>query len=169
MPSRLPGPLAGRFERRDSSVLVGFISVADDCGRATNDVSGSAKARVSGISVRAAQAVDWSGVQVATVKPGFVCTRVTDGMNLPAELTAEPEELPSAVVGAIPRRRDVVYVQPTWYFVVLVFCAVLERLFNRMNRERSDTARHLDDMPISLYQMGRIMILLVNDPMIFAA
>lgn len=93
-----------------------------------------------------------AGVQVATAEPGFVCTRMTDGMNLPAGLTAEPEELPSAVVEAIHRRRDVVYRQPIWGFIVLVFRAIPERFFNRMNGEGSDTARHLDNMAIFLYQ-----------------
>lgn len=43
-----------------------------------------------------------------------------------------------------------------------------------MNGERSDTARHWDEMSIFLSQMGRIMTLLVNrgavanDPIVFA-
>ena len=34
-----------------------------------------------------------SGVHVVTVKPGFVRTRMTDGMDLPARLTAGPDGL----------------------------------------------------------------------------
>lgn len=40
-----------------------------------------------------------------------------------------------------------------------------------MNGERSDTARHVDDMPIFLYflyQMGRNRGVVANDPIVFA-
>ena len=37
------------------------------------------------------------GVHVVTVKPGYVRTRMTDGMDLPAPLTATPDEVADAV------------------------------------------------------------------------
>ena len=74
-----------------------------------------------------------SGVHVVTVKPGFVYTRMTDGMDLPARLTATPEEVATAVVAAIRRRRDVIYVRRVWRPIMFVLRAVPERLFKRMS------------------------------------
>ena len=89
-PALLMGALAERFERRGGGVLVGVSSVAGERGRATNYVYGSAKAGftafLSGLRSRLAA----SGAHVVTVKPGFVRTRMTDGMDLPARLTATP-------------------------------------------------------------------------------
>lgn len=68
-----------------------------------------------------------------TVKPEFVRTRMTNGMNLPALLTAKPEEVAVAVVKAIRRRHDVVYVPHIWRFIMLALRAVPERYFKRMN------------------------------------
>ena len=69
-----------------------------------------------------------------TVKPGFVRTRMTDGMDLPGRLTATPEEVTSAVVAAIHRRREVIYVRRVWRPIMFVLRAVPERLFRRMSR-----------------------------------
>ena len=131
-PALLMGALAERFERRGSGVLVGVSSVAGERGRATNYVYGSAKAGftafLSGLRNRLAR----SGVHVLTVKPGFVRTRMTDGMDLPARLTAAPEEVATVVVRAIRRRRDIVYVRPVWHLVMFIIRAVPERIFKRM-------------------------------------
>ena len=133
-PALLMGALAERFERRGHGVLVGVSSVAGERGRATNYVYGSAKAGftafLSGLRCRLAA----SGVHVVTVKPGFVRTRMTDGMDLPAGLTATPEEVADRVVAAIHRRRDVVCVRRVWGPIMLVLRAIPERLFKRMSR-----------------------------------
>ena len=73
-----------------------------------------------------------SGVHVVTVKPGFVRTRMTEGMDLPGPLTATPEEVAEVVVRAARRRRDAVYVRRVWRPIMFVIRAVPERIFKRM-------------------------------------
>lgn len=131
-PALLMGALASRFEERGSGTLVGVSSMAGERGRASNYVYGSAKAGfsafLSGLRNRCAA----SGVHVVTVKPGFVRTRMTEAMDLPAALTATPEEVAVAVVRAIRRRRDVVYVRRIWRCIALVLRAIPEPLFKRL-------------------------------------
>ena len=131
-PALLLDALAKRFARRGSGVLVGISSVAGDRGRAANYIYGSAKAGftafLSGLRNRLAP----SGVHVVTVKPGFVRTRMTDGMDLPARLTADPDEVAAVVVKAIHQRLDVVYVRRVWSVIGLVLRAIPERFFKRM-------------------------------------
>ena len=131
-PSLLLGALAERFEKRGSGVLVGVSSVAGDRGRGSNYVYGSAKAGfsafLSGLRNRLADA----GVHVVTVKPGYVRTRMTDGLDLPAPLTATPDEVADAVVRAVRRRCDVIYVRPIWRWIMLVVRAIPEPLFKRL-------------------------------------
>ena len=131
-PALLMGALAERFEQRGSGILVGVSSVAGERGRAANYVYGSAKAGftafLSGLRNRLAR----SGIQVVTVKPGFVRTRMTDGMDLPAPLTATPQEVAAAVVQAIRRRRDLVYVRRVWRTIMFLLRAIPESVFKRM-------------------------------------
>lgn len=133
-PALLMDALAERFEERGSGTLVGISSVAGERGRAANYFYGSAKAGftafLSGLRNRCAA----SGVHVVTVKPGFVRTRMTEAMQLPALLTATPEEVAVAVDRAVRRRRDVVYVRRIWRFISLVLRVVPEPLFKRMRR-----------------------------------
>ena len=128
-PALLMGSLAERFEQRGSGVLVGISSVAGDRGRAANYVYGSAKAGFTAFLSGLRNRLATSGVHVVTVKPGFVRTRMTDGMDLPSWLTAEPEEVAAAVVKAIRRRRDVIYVRGIWRLIMLLIRAVPERTF----------------------------------------
>ncbi len=131
-PASVLAALANRFAARGSGTLVGISSVAGERGRATNYVYGSAKAGftafLSGLRNRLARA----GVHVVTVLPGYVVTRATEGMALPAALTAAPEEVAAAVVRAVARKRSIVYVRGIWALIMLVVRNIPEPLFKRL-------------------------------------
>lgn len=131
-PALLLAALAKRFAQRGSGVLVGVSSVAGDRGRARNYVYGSAKAGLTAFLSGLRNRLHGSGVQVVTLKPGYVHTRKTAGMDLPRRLTATPEEVAAAVVEAVRKRRDVVYVRPVWCPIMWVVRAIPERLFKRL-------------------------------------
>lgn len=131
-PASILASLANRFEKRGSGALVGISSVAGDRGRATNYVYGSAKAGftafLSGLRNRLAK----QGVHVVTVLPGFVATQMTEGMDLPSKLTAEPSEVADAIARAVERKKDVIYVRPVWRLIMLIIRNIPERIFKGM-------------------------------------
>lgn len=131
-PAGILSLLANRFETRGSGTLVGISSVAGDRGRATNYVYGSAKAGftafLSGLRNRLAA----RGVHVVTVLPGFVSTRMTEGMDLPDKLTAQPQELGQAVLRAVERGRNIIYVRPIWAVIMLIIRNIPEAIFKKM-------------------------------------
>ena len=131
-PASILAVLANRFEERGNGTLVGISSVAGERGRATNYVYGSAKAGLtaflSGLRNRLAK----RGVHVVTVLPGFVATRMTEAMDLPARLTAQPEEVADAIARAVKKKKDVVYVRPVWRVIMLIIRNIPERIFKRM-------------------------------------
>ncbi|MCU4653400.1 SDR family oxidoreductase [Roseibacterium sp. SDUM158016] len=130
-PASILGHLANAMEARGSGTIVGISSVAGERGRASNYVYGSAKAGftafLSGLRNRLAK----KGVHVVTVLPGFVNTAMTEGLDLPARLTAEPEEVGAAVLKAVTSRRNVVYVRPIWRIVMAVIRAIPEPVFKK--------------------------------------
>lgn len=130
-PVSILGAVANRMQARGSGTIVGISSVAGDRGRASNYVYGAAKAGftafLSGLRNRLAR----RGVHVVTVKPGFVRTRMTEGMKLPGPLTAEADEVARAVLAAEARRRDVVYVRPAWRPIMALIRALPEALFKK--------------------------------------
>lgn len=131
-PAGMLALLANRFEARGSGTLVGVSSVAGDRGRATNYVYGSAKAGftafLSGLRNRLAK----KGVHVVTVLPGFVNTAMTEGLDLPAKLTAEPEEVGTAVLKAVQKGRNVIYVRGIWRLVMAIIRNIPEPVFKKL-------------------------------------
>jgi decaprenylphospho-beta-D-erythro-pentofuranosid-2-ulose 2-reductase len=131
-PASILGLLANRFETRGSGSLVGISSVAGDRGRATNYVYGSAKAGftayLSGLRNRLAK----GGVHVVTVLPGFVNTAMTAGLDLPGKLTAEPEEVGTAVLRAVQKKRNVIYVRRIWWLIMMIIRNIPETVFKKL-------------------------------------
>lgn len=132
-PALLLGALAERFEARGAGTLVGVGSVAGDRGRGSNYLYGSAKAGLAAFLSGLRNRLAGKGVHVVTVKPGYVRTRMTDGMDLPEALTVEPDEVADAIVRAVRRRRDVIYVRRRWRFLMWLVRAIPERAFKRLS------------------------------------
>jgi short-subunit dehydrogenase len=124
--------IAEDFEQRGCGAIAAISSVAGDRGRQRNYIYGSAKAGLtaylSGLRSRLAK----SGVHVMTVKPGFCRTKMTEHMDLPAALTAEPEQVAQAVYRGMQRKRNVVYTLWMWRWIMLIICHIPERIFKRM-------------------------------------
>ena len=130
-PASILGEIAGRMAARGRGTIIGIGSVAGDRGRASNYVYGSAKAGFAAFLSGLRNRLFRRGVRVVTVKPGFVDTRMTRGMDLPKLLTAQPEEVAAAVLRAEARGRDVVYVRSVWRLVMTVIRLLPEGVFKR--------------------------------------
>jgi len=123
---------ANTFEERGRGLIIGIGSVAGDRGRATNYLYGSAKAGfaafLSGLRNRLAA----KGVHVMTVKPGFVATSMTEGMNLPKKLTATPEQVAADIVAAAEKKRDIVYTLWFWRWIMRIITHIPEGIFKKL-------------------------------------
>ena len=111
--------------------VVGVGSVAGDRGRVGNYVYGGAKAGfhayLSGLRARLTQA----GGHVVTVKPGFVDTAMTWG--LPGMfLVAPPEKVAQDILGAVGKRRNVIYTPAFWWLIMTIIRAVPEPIFKKL-------------------------------------
>lgn len=131
-PCLLLGLIASRFEERGSGTIIGISSVAGDRGRASNYVYGAAKAGLTAFLSGLRNRLAVKGVHVLTVKPGFVRTRMTAGMTLPAALTAAPQELAVAIYSAVEKRRNVIYVRPAWRLIMTIIKSIPEGLFKKL-------------------------------------
>lgn len=131
-PAAILAALANRFVARGGGVLIGVASVAGLRGRASNYVYGSAKAGLiaflSGLRNRTAA----HGVRVISVLPGFVATKMTAQLKLPKALTASPEQVARIIGKAVRNRRDVVYSQTAWRWIMRLICAIPERWFKKL-------------------------------------
>jgi decaprenylphospho-beta-D-erythro-pentofuranosid-2-ulose 2-reductase len=126
------GIIADDFETRGSGFIAAISSVAGDRGRQGNYVYGSAKAGLtaylSGLRNRLAS----KGVHVMTVKPGFCRTKMTENLELPAALTASPEQVAQAVYKGMEKGRCTVYTLWMWRWIMLIIKHIPEPIFKKM-------------------------------------
>lgn len=120
------------FEKQGRGSLAVISSVAGDRGRQSNYVYGAAKGMVSiflqGLRNRLAS----KGVQVLTIKPGFVDTPMTTAFPK-GPLWAKPEVIASGIVQAVDKGRDEVYLPGFWRLIMLVIRHVPEIIFKRLS------------------------------------
>src|SRR5215207_2476911 len=101
--------LAATMRAAGRGTIVTFSSIAGARVRRANYVYGSAKAGLDGFCSGLADALHGSGVRLLVMWPGFVIGRMTEGMA-PAPFSSTPEQVADAVVRALDRGRDVVWV-----------------------------------------------------------
>ena len=113
------------------ATLAVISSVAGDRGRASNYLYGSAKAAVSTFTAGLRQALNGSGVNVLTIKPGFVDTPMTATFKKGA-LWAQPEQVARGIIRAIDKRRSVAYLPGFWWAIMQVITHIPEFVFRRI-------------------------------------
>ena len=123
--------VADDFETRGAGFIVGISSVAGDRGRKSNYIYGSSKAALSVYLSGLRNRLSSANVRVLTVKPGFVETRMTAGIDLPGALTVQPDDVARAIVKAQQRNRNVIYVHWAWRWIMLVIRSIPELIFRK--------------------------------------
>jgi decaprenylphospho-beta-D-erythro-pentofuranosid-2-ulose 2-reductase len=120
------------LEGRGGGCVIGISSVAGDRGRASNYIYGSGKAGLTAFLSGLRSSVAKKGVNVITVKPGYVATQMTAGMKLPKLLTAQPDEVATAILRAQRRGTDILYIKRVWQLIMIVITLIPERIFKRL-------------------------------------
>ncbi len=130
-PALLLERIAQACEARGSGSIVGISSVAGERGRASNYLYGSAKAGFTAWLSGLRNRLHGSGVHVLTVIPGYVRTRLLEGLDPPRLLVASPEALADAVFHAQARCRNVLWFKRVWRLIMGLIRALPEALFKR--------------------------------------
>ena len=123
---------AQQLQNRRSGTLIGLSSVAGDRGRQSNFIYGSAKAAFTAYLSGLRNYFADKRVHVMTVKPGFMDTKMTEGLPLNPLLTASPEQAASHIYKAYKAKRNVVYVLPIWRWIMLIVRNIPEFIFKKM-------------------------------------
>ena len=118
VPAQLATLTAVQLASSGKGNIVLISSVAGDRGRQSNYAYGSAKAALT-------------GVHIMTVKPGFIDTPMTWGMQSP--LIASREYVARKIVLAMQKRKNVIYVPFFWRYIMLIIIHIPEAIFKRLS------------------------------------
>lgn len=101
--------VARRLRAQGHGTVVVLSSVAGERARAENFVYGSTKAGLDAFAQGLGDRLVGTGVRVMVVRPGFVHTRMTEGMD-PAPFSTTPDAVAAAIVAGLQKRQDIVWV-----------------------------------------------------------
>lgn len=123
---------AREFESYRKGLIIGISSVAGERGRQSNYFYGSAKAGFTAYLSGLRNRLYPASVHVLTVKPGFVMTSMTQQMELPRLLTAQPDEVAKDILQAVKKGKDVIYTKWFWRYIMWIICMIPERFFKKL-------------------------------------
>jgi len=123
---------ANEYAARGAGIIVGISSVAGERGRQSNYLYGSAKAGFTAYLSGLRNRLFHKNVHVLTVQPGFVYTRMTEGMPLPKLLTSTPALVANTVFTAIRKKKNVIYVKWFWRWIMLIIKSIPEFMFKKL-------------------------------------
>ncbi|MFE8011283.1 decaprenylphospho-beta-D-erythro-pentofuranosid-2-ulose 2-reductase [Streptomyces antibioticus] len=111
--------------------LVVLSSVAGERARRSNFIYGSSKAGLDAFAQGLGDALHGTGVHVMVVRPGFVRTRMTAGLDEPP-LATTPEAVATAVELGLRRRSETVWVPGLLRVVMSALRHVPRGVFRRL-------------------------------------
>ncbi|VXC01563.1 MULTISPECIES: SDR family NAD(P)-dependent oxidoreductase [Chryseobacterium] len=123
---------AQKFESRRSGTIIGLSSVAGDRGRQSNFIYGSAKAAFTAYLSGLRNYLFERKVHVLTVKPGFMATKMTEGLPLNPKLTATPKQAAECIYKAFKKQKNVAYVLPIWGVIMMIIRNIPEFIFKKL-------------------------------------
>jgi decaprenylphospho-beta-D-erythro-pentofuranosid-2-ulose 2-reductase len=123
--------LATEFRRQGHGRILALSSVAGERARRSNFVYGSTKAGMDAFYTGLTEALRPDRIGVTIVRPGFVHTRMTEGMDA-APLSTTPEKVAEIAVDAVTKGRELVWAPGPLRAVMTVLRHIPRPIFRRL-------------------------------------
>lgn len=124
-------PVAQKMRTQGHGAIVALSSVAGERARRSNFVYGSSKAGMDAFFQGLGDSLVGTGVKVMIVRPGFVHTKMTEGMDA-APLSTTPEAVATAIVHGLARGKETVWVPSTLRYVMSALRHVPRPIFRKL-------------------------------------
>ena len=113
-------PIAEMFQAAKAGQIVGISSVAGDRGRVGNPGYNTSKAGLDAYLEALRNRLTRRGVNVLTVKPGFVQTAMLKAAQGPTPFLISPEKAADDIWKAMRQRKQLIYTPFIWRWIMLV-------------------------------------------------
>lgn len=123
--------LADKLKKQGHGSVIALSSVAGERVRRSNFVYGSTKAGFDGFYLGLGEALAPHGVKVTVVRPGFVKSKMTAGMD-EAPMAVTPEQVAEIAVVAARKGKDLVWAPAQFRFVMSALRHVPRPLFRKL-------------------------------------
>jgi decaprenylphospho-beta-D-erythro-pentofuranosid-2-ulose 2-reductase len=124
-------PVAGALRDQGHGTVVVLSSVAGERARKSNFVYGSSKAGLDAFCQGLGDSLVGTGVHIVVVRPGFVRTKMTEGMA-EAPLATDADAVASAIVAGLGRGAETIWAPSQLRFVMSALRHVPRSVFRRL-------------------------------------
>jgi decaprenylphospho-beta-D-erythro-pentofuranosid-2-ulose 2-reductase len=124
--------VADRLRRQGHGVLVLMSSVAGVRARKDNFVYGSTKVGLDAFAQGLGDSLVGTGVRVMVVRPGFVHTKMTEGMD-PAPFSTTPDKVAHLIVDGLTKGSETVWAPPVLKYPFFVFRLLPRALWRKVS------------------------------------
>lgn len=129
-------PLLNHFanimEQTKRGTIIGISSIAGERGRKANYFYGSAKAALTQHLSGLRQRLHSAGVNVITVKPGFIRTKMTKNLSVPTIMEGTPQKVALSIYNGYKKNKSNVIAPPIYKFVNLIIKLLPEKIFQKI-------------------------------------
>jgi short-subunit dehydrogenase len=126
-------PVAAMFQSAKAGQIVGIGSVAGDRGRVANPGNNTSKAGLATYLEALRNRLTRHGVNVLTVKPGFMKTSMLKAAQGATPFAITPEKAAEDIWKAMKRRKQVVYTASIWRWIMLAIQHTPSVIFRRLS------------------------------------
>jgi short-subunit dehydrogenase len=126
-------PIAEMFQSAKAGQIVGIASVAGDRGRVGNPGYNTSKAGLATYLEALRNRLTRHGVNVLTVKPGFMKTEMLKAAQGATPFAIEPEKAADDIVRAMKKRKQVIYTASIWRWIMLAIQHTPSFIFRRLS------------------------------------
>jgi short-subunit dehydrogenase len=125
-------PIAEMFQSAGAGQIVGIASIAGDRGRVGNPGYNASKAGLATYLEGLRNRLTRYGVNVLTVKPGFMNTEMLKAAQGATPFTIEPEKAADDIFKAMQKRKQLIYTAPIWRWIMLAIQHTPSFIFRRL-------------------------------------
>ncbi len=126
-------PIAEMFQSAKAGQIVSISSVAGDRGRVGNPGYNTSKAGLTTYLEALRNRLTRHGVNVLTVKPGFMKTEMLKAASGPTPFAIDPTVAANHIIKAMKKRKQVIYAAPIWRWIMLAIQHTPSFIFRRLS------------------------------------
>ena len=124
--------IAEMFQAAGTGQIVGIASIAGDRGRVGNPAYNASKAGLATYLEALRNRLTRYGVNVLTVKPGFMNTEMLKAAFGATPFSIEPEKAADDIFKAMKKRKQLIYTAPIWRWIMLAIQHTPSFIFRRL-------------------------------------
>lgn len=125
--------IAADFEKRGHGFIIGISSVAGLRGRQSNYTYGSAKGALTVYLSGLRNRLYKKNIPVITILPGFIRTKMIEGLPTSPLLTSDPNNVARDIYKAFANKKDIVFTGWHWKWIMMIIAMLPEYIFKRIS------------------------------------